>query len=1030
MMNSISSRGQQKQGSSANPSPPTSKIPSPLPSPSILSSSSHSHSKHQSPEQSALLQSARAKLSEMDQEAMKKMRSTMMDYPDSSSSTKSSPASARFPPDSQEGRRELRTRRSTLSKHIGMNDIVEEHKTNIIDKGKTPIPLPHGPSVPPASNADYAIAVVGHNHVGKTTLIARALKTWGMSHPLKTQIAGGHTVTSCYSQIEPGGKLKQPWKVEFLEMNIHALGPSPTLSSVWPEGIPSVAGAIFCYDATKMETLSGISEALKILSPSGIPIVMLACKTDPDTKLEIDAHHGNSVGEPFNVGLIEVTTQTSEGKSKMRNALRWLVYKLEQRQRRQQRRQITNELMITSHHPPSSPALASATLEALSSPVDSDASSSDNKIMWHHRGGFNMTPADRDQDGMSDHRSSGSSLNWVMKGPPPRSSLEVVTTKEDQRTEMKQPEREIPKPTTEGNGVIQNERVVTQTGKTMDPPVWLSVEELLNRLFAAIASSQASDETFVQSFAMTYRRFMEPREVMQEFLDRLSEIESFDVSRDVKNWTMMKLTGALVDWVTRHPGDLQDSTTQRIFREILAFTLHHTFMAHLTGELIMVEQSLSEVVDLDKSWSVKGSSSKSSVASHPQSRSDTTAANDLMIDTDMMYEFTDLSMDKGILEDDPPDTPFSKDAHSHHQTPHRHTINSQSTRSVSTSSLPMDNDRHGIGYNHKMGSDDKIGVSSADESNFNKWSQAYNLVLNTDAKNFAIELTKMQWTLFTAIRARDLLRHDLGKETNGPVGKAIAFFNHLSRWVTTIILAHPKPKHRAKIVEKFIMIAHQLRRLNNYDSLYAVISGIRETSIHRLSITQSLITLSPTLEKDYQSHLKLMDPRGGYLHYRRALQADISNGRASIPLLTNLLGLINRLQNVRREDKRIIKREEISNEQDKKDIKDNDRKDDSNDKEESNEHSEMEQQKVEIQWDKFYKFGEILQIIPDCQVRGPIIRGEVNEGFKKLIENTNIITNEDGLWERSQLLEPSNNKNNGAGGGTVKVLKKLANFGF
>jgi hypothetical protein len=67
--------------------------------------------------------------------------------------------------------------------------------------------------------------------------------------------------------------------------------------------------------------------------------------------------------------------------------------------------------------------------------------------------------------------------------------------------------------------------------------------------------------------------------------------------------------------------------------------------------------------------------------------------------------------------------------------------------------------------------------------------------------------------------------------------------------------------------------------------LYAVISGMRETSIHRLSQTHALVKVGIGIDKDFQSHLKLMDPRGGYTHYRRALEADMSNGRPAIPLL-------------------------------------------------------------------------------------------------------------------------------------------------
>lgn len=70
------------------------------------------------------------------------------------------------------------------------------------------------------------------------------------------------------------------------------------------------------------------------LSTNGKPVVLFGCKSDPDTKLVVDPSEADSFGQPFNVGLIEVTHATSDGKSKMRNGLRWLLYKLEQRQRK------------------------------------------------------------------------------------------------------------------------------------------------------------------------------------------------------------------------------------------------------------------------------------------------------------------------------------------------------------------------------------------------------------------------------------------------------------------------------------------------------------------------------------------------------------------------------------------------------------------------------------------------------------------------------------------------------------------------
>lgn len=100
-----------------------------------------------------------------------------------------------------------------------------------------------------------------------------------------------------------------------------------------------------------------------------------------------------------------------------------------------------------------------------------------------------------------------------------------------------------------------------------------------------------------------------------------------------------------------------------------------------------------------------------------------------------------------------------------------------------------------------------------------------------------------------------------------------------------------------------------------------------------------------------------MDPRRGYIKYRKAIQADIYNGRGAIPLLNNILGLVSQLQAVRPNDYR---------EEDGK-----------------------------IQWDKFMRFGEILSIIQECQARGPVVNGNVDLGFRKIIEETTILSDED-----------------------------------
>lgn len=393
----------------------------------------------------------------------------------------------------------------------------------------------------------------------------------------------------------------------------------------------------------------------------------------------------------------------------------------------------------------------------------------------------------------------------------------------------------------------------------------------------------------------------------------------------------------MVTWTTRYPGDLADPEVQARFRKTLSLLLQHTFLAHITSELVNVEQRFDSTVDLDDSWSYNPPAVSLEDTKEAPLLESTNSAVEIVLDKDDEVDST---------------TPVSKKA--------------PSSRTMSTTSLSMEADPYAPrkGPASERATTDSssdisrsiASINSGDESGHQRWNAAVQTILSMDPHVFALELTRMQWELFSAIRPRDIFRHDFGKERGDPVGVSIIFFNHVSRWVSTLVMAPSKPKYRAKLYEAFVRISHQLRRLNNYDTLCAVIAGLRETSVHRLSHTHQHVRLDATLQREFQSHLKLMDPRGGYVHYRRALQADSTYGHAAIPLLTTVLSLVSRLQAGRPEDVRADGM---------------------------------------IQWDKFARFGQILSVINEFQARGAMVPGHVTPAFRRLMEETPIIGNED-----------------------------------
>jgi hypothetical protein len=55
--------------------------------------------------------------------------------------------------------------------------------------------------------------------------------------------------------------------------------------------------------------------------------------------------------------------------------------------------------------------------------------------------------------------------------------------------------------------------------------------------------------------------------------------------------------------------------------------------------------------------------------------------------------------------------------------------------------------------------------------------------------------------------------------------------------------------------------------------------------VQRLSQTYQLVQLPLGIEQEFQGYLALFDPGGGYVRYRRAIQADLADGQAAIPVL-------------------------------------------------------------------------------------------------------------------------------------------------
>ncbi|TPX37549.1 hypothetical protein SmJEL517_g00610 [Synchytrium microbalum] len=66
-----------------------------------------------------------------------------------------------------------------------------------------------------------------------------------------------------------------------------------------------------------------------------------------------------------------------------------------------------------------------------------------------------------------------------------------------------------------------------------------------------------------------------------------------------------------------------------------------------------------------------------------------------------------------------------------------------------------------------------------------------------------------------------------------PLLAVVSWFRLLSKYTTTAVLMAEKPKEKAKAIEKLIKVAKECRQLNNFNSVFAIIQGLKRAAVIR-----------------------------------------------------------------------------------------------------------------------------------------------------------------------------------------------------
>jgi len=146
-------------------------------------------------------------------------------------------------------------------------------------------------------------------------------------------------------------------------------------------------------------------------------------------------------------------------------------------------------------------------------------------------------------------------------------------------------------------------------------------------------------------------------------------------------------------------------------------------------------------------------------------------------------------------------------------------------------------------------------------------------VLTVDPQEIANQLTLIDHQIYSTIRPHELLFQAWNKPQlrhRAPnVLRMISRTNNVALWVASSILWQPKLVDRANVMSKLIQVAEHLRKLNNFNSMFAVISGLLLSSINRLKFTRDKVPKK--IMQTFDTLVELMSNRRSFKVYRDTL---------------------------------------------------------------------------------------------------------------------------------------------------------------
>lgn len=380
----------------------------------------------------------------------------------------------------------------------------------------------------------------------------------------------------------------------------------------------------------------------------------------------------------------------------------------------------------------------------------------------------------------------------------------------------------------------------------------VTFEELVDRLLGQ--NMTRADHNFSDIFLCLYRKFAAPGELFSAILSRLDRMAGDrNIHYLTRTATQLRIITVVAKWVSSYPGDFASpSTSARLEAFIQNLASDPVFAAAAQD---MRAQLHSRVVeDDDTGWA----RTDADVESEANSSTESGPPSPARMKNPAKNEFED-SM-KRLAMDDESSTSLER----------------QQSMADSVSSGRPHSPTHSLAPSfHTVEDYERAAAQMIPQTNLPLTKFRYHIFMDKSDDDFADEMTRIDWIMFSSIRLRDLVR-DVSLSLNQKekckslqnVNRMINHFNHVAKWVSNMILIRDKPKHRALMLEKFMNIALKLRQLKNYNGLAAVLAGINGSAIHRLAQTRALVPAD--VQKRFATLVVLMGTQKSHFAYRLA----------------------------------------------------------------------------------------------------------------------------------------------------------------